>query len=311
MIVTCGEALIDMIPEPTQAGGEGFVPHSGGAVFNSSIALGRLDADVALLTGLSTDLFGRQLKRDLGNSNVVTSLLCYSDRPTTLAFVRLKDGQASYTFYDENSAGRMISNADVPELPDTTKALFFGGISLAVEPSGSTYTDLAIRVAEDHVVMVDPNIRPGFISNEQSYRYRLARLFAVADVVKVSDEDLDWILPGDHSLDNKLTQLRSLGPPVVIMTRGKDGATAIANGEAVSVPARPVQVADTVGAGDAFSAGVLAKLSELDLLSKESVQNINSDSLQAVLDYGIQAAAITVSRAGANPPWKHELNNSS
>ena len=142
MILCCGEALIDMIPVSTVDGREGFVPHPGGSVFNTAIALGRLDASVGLLTGLSTDLFGQQLRTALEHSHVSTAHLIMSDRPTTLAFVKLVNGQASYQFYDENSAGRMLRPEEMPELPEKVSTLFFGGISLACEPCADAYAAL-------------------------------------------------------------------------------------------------------------------------------------------------------------------------
>ncbi|MGR3586821.1 MAG: PfkB family carbohydrate kinase, partial [Pseudooceanicola nanhaiensis] len=128
-ILCCGEALIDMIP-----GGGGYVPHTGGAVFNTAIALGRLGARAGMLTGLSRDMFGAMLEAELAASGVDTELVIRSDRLTTLAFVQRTEGKARYTFYDENSAGRMISADDLPELPEDVGTLFFGGISLVVEP---------------------------------------------------------------------------------------------------------------------------------------------------------------------------------
>ena len=142
MILCCGEALIDMIPDQAGAGGSAYRPHPGGAVFNTAIALGRLGAPVGLLSGVSTDPFGQQLHDSLARDGVSTELLIRSDRLTTLAMVHLIDGSATYSFYDENSAGRMISTADMPALPDQVSALFFGGISLAAEPGADTYAGL-------------------------------------------------------------------------------------------------------------------------------------------------------------------------
>ncbi len=130
MILSCGEALIDMLPRETVAGEAAFVPYAGGAVFNTAIALGRLGAPSGFFTGLSTDLFGQILDRTLAASGVDTTLCARSARPTTLAFVTLRDGQATYAFYDENTAGRLLSTADLPALPTGIDTLFFGGISL-------------------------------------------------------------------------------------------------------------------------------------------------------------------------------------
>ncbi|MEL7183076.1 MAG: PfkB family carbohydrate kinase, partial [Pseudomonadota bacterium] len=189
MILCAGEALIDMLPRDT-ADGPGFFPATGGAVFNTAIALGRLGAPAGLFTGLSTDLFGQRLAADLEASGVVNRA-ARSDRPTTLAFVTLTDGHADYAFYDENTAGRMVRPDEVPDL-DGVAALFLGGISLAVEPCAHTYEALALS-APHLPLMIDPNIRPGFIRDTALFRDRLTRLLAVADIVKLSDEDLGWL----------------------------------------------------------------------------------------------------------------------
>ena len=159
MILCCGEALIDMIAEPTVSGSRGFVPHSGGAVFNTAVALGRLGAPAGLLTGLSSDMFGQQLADALQTSHVDASHVIRSDRPTTLAFVQLEDGHASYNFVDENSAGRMLTPEDMPKQLPAASALYFGGISLACEPCADAYAALLERHGADRAVMLDPNIR--------------------------------------------------------------------------------------------------------------------------------------------------------
>lgn len=309
MILCCGEALIDMIPTPTIDGGpDGFVPHSGGAVFNTAIALGRLGARAGMVTGLSSDMFGQQLADGLRASHVDTARVITSDRPTTLAFVKLTDGHATYSFFDENTAGRMIAPTDLPTLTDDVSALFFGGISLTVEPCADTYATLVEREGTARAVMMDPNIRPGFIKDVDRYRDRLARMLRLTDIVKVSDEDLNWIYPGPESLQDKLKALRAAGPRVVVLTRGGEGATAyLSDGTAVNVAAERVTPVDTVGAGDTFNAGVMASLSEQGLLTKAGVAGVTPDQMRQALGLAAKAAAITVSRAGANPPWREEL----
>ena len=308
MLLCCGEALIDMVPTATESGRDGYVPHAGGAAFNTAIALGRLGVRTGMLTGLSTDLFGRQLTASLHANRVDTSLAVTSDRPTTLAFVQLADGDASYTFFDENSAGRMLDRADMPALPDEVGALYFGGISLACEPGAEAYAALLEREAAARAVMLDPNIRPGFIRDAARYRDRLDRMIALSDIVKVSDEDLAWICPDPQSPFDKLDSLRRAGPSVVILTQGGDGATALLrDGARVSVSAGRAEVADTIGAGDTFNAGVLAKLAELGLLAGEALAVLDPDPMREALLFGARVAAITVSRSGANPPWRHEV----
>ncbi|MBO9478028.1 carbohydrate kinase [Shimia sp. R11_0] len=308
MILCCGEALIDMIPEPTVAGGEGFVPHVGGAVFNTAVGLGRLGAQVGLLSGVSTDQFGARLETRLRESHVDTSALVRSARPTTMAFVQLQDGHASYTFYDENTAGRMMASADVAPIGEEVEALFFGGISLAVEPCANAYADVLQREGATRAVMIDPNIRPGFIRDVSRYRARLDLMFAQADVVKVSDEDLGWLMPEVEGLEARAQKLLQKGPAFVIVTCGSKGAQGfLASGEQVAVPAQPATVVDTVGAGDTFNSGVLARLSELGLLRKDCIGSLSAEDAKDALLFGAKVAAVTVARAGANPPWAREL----
>jgi fructokinase len=308
MILCCGEALVDMIPTPTDAGRDGFVPHAGGAVFNTAIALGRLGVRAGMLTGLSTDMFGRQLADALVASLVDTSHVVTSDRPTTLAFVRLQDGHATYSFLDENSAGRMLATEDLPEISPDVSALYFGGISLACEPGADTYADLLQREGGNRAVMIDPNIRPRFIQDTEAYRARLDRMMAMADIVKVSDEDLNWMVPAPLSLSEKVGVVLDKGPGIVILTRGGEGATGyLADATEVTVPAATVGIVDTVGAGDTFNAGVLARLNELGALRKARLKTLSTGDLARALTHGARVAAVTVSRAGANPPWAEEL----
>ncbi|MDA3859406.1 MAG: carbohydrate kinase [Roseovarius sp.] len=308
MILCCGEALIDMIPAPTKAGLDGFVPHCGGAVFNTAIALGRLGMQTGMLTGLSNDMFGQKLTDALKASHVEISHVITTDRPTTLAFVRLLNGHATYDFYDENSAGRMLKPDDMPMLPAEISALYFGGISLACEPGADAYASLLERESDGRAVMLDPNIRPSFIRDIDRYRSRLERMLTLTDIVKVSDEDLNWILPDPMSLLEKVEAMLNKGPSLVILTRGGEGATGfLSNGTEVEVPAVRAQICDTVGAGDTFNAGVLAKLSELGQLRKSSLNQLSEGILRDVLSHGARVAAITVSRVGANPPWAGEL----
>ncbi len=306
MILCCGEALIDMLPRETSAGEPAFAPHAGGAVFNTAIALGRLGAPTGFFSGLSNDLFGTQLTETLAASKVDTSLCARSNRPTTLAFVRLVEGQATYAFYDENTAGRLLSRDELPALPETVETLFFGGISLVNDPAASTYAAMMAREAASRVTMIDPNIRPGFITDATAYRARIAEMIAMADIVKLSDEDLHW-LEGPGDMTGLARCILARGPKLVLITEGSKGARAITLTQDRFVAATAVTVADTVGAGDTFNAGVLAALHRAGVLSKAALAELSDETLDAALSLGTRAAAITVSRAGANPPWADEL----
>ncbi|MEL6168063.1 MAG: carbohydrate kinase [Pseudomonadota bacterium] len=307
MILCAGEALIDMLPRKSTQNEPAFAPYPGGAVFNTAVALGRLGAPTGFFTGLSTDLFGQMLADRLDQSGVDAALALRSDRPTTLAFVQLTDGQARYAFYDENTAGRMLDPATLPALPETVSAVFFGGISLVAEPCGTAYEALMMQEAPQRVTMIDPNIRPGFIADEAAYRARIERMLAAADIVKVSDEDLVW-LEGTGETADLARALLARGPALVCVTEGADGVTGYTSAHGALRAAAPqVTVADTVGAGDTFNAGLLAGLASAGALSKEGLRTLDAETLGNALSLGTRAAAVTVGREGANPPWAHEL----
>lgn len=301
MILCAGEALIDMLPRQSTGGENAFAPLAGGSVFNTAIALGRLGASVQFFSGLSSDLFGDVLRAELTASKVDSSPANISDRPTTLAFVKLTNGHASYAFYDENTAGRMITADDLPEV--TADAIFFGGISLVVEPCAAAYQALMLREAPARVTMIDPNIRPSFITDETAYRARLTSMFAVADIVKTSDEDLEWITGGTDAA----ALFEGTSVQVILLTKGAEGVTVLTREASVDVPAVKATVVDTVGAGDTFSAGFLANLDARGLLTKAKIGSASIDDLTQAAAFGAKVAAITVSRAGANPPWASEL----
>ncbi|MCA0042923.1 carbohydrate kinase family protein [Celeribacter litoreus] len=306
MILCAGEALIDMLPRTSTLGEDSYAPYAGGAVFNTAIALGRLGAKPSFYSGFSQDFFGDLLKSKLAESDVDGSLAVTADRPCTVAFVKLVDGHATYAFYDENTAGRMLTAEVLPDLPENLDALFCGGISLPVEPCGAAYEELFTRAAPTRVTMLDPNIRPDFIRDETRYRARIEHMISIADIVKVSDEDLFWLL-GEAPVEDLVAKLLTQGPKLICLTEGGDGVRGFMADKVVHVAAEKVEVVDTVGAGDTFNAGLLAALQKAGKLTKEAIANLDADTLKDALSMGARAAAITVSRAGANPPWASEL----
>jgi len=306
MILCCGDALIDMLPATDATGTPTFTPTPGGAVYNTAIALGRMGTEVGFCSGFSTDMFGAALCQGLKAANVDCRHLIFSDHPTTLAFVTLRDGQARYTFYDENTAGRMITPQDMPQIGPETRALFLGGISLAADPGAGTYAAFLANKAASRVVMLDPNIRPSFIRDTASYRARLSAMMAQSDIVKLSDEDLHW-LQGPGSLADLARTLLSMGPKLVLITEGAKGAHGYFGAHHVFEPAQKVVVADTVGAGDTFNAGVLTALACANRLEKSAIAALDAPLVAQMLRLGNAAAAITVSRVGANPPFAHEI----
>ncbi len=307
MILCCGEALIDMLPRRLEGGEDVFLPVPGGAVFNTAIALGRLGEAAGFFSGLSNDLFGRKLVAALEASSVDHALCARSDRPTTLAFVMLNDGQAQYAFHDDGTAGRMLAPGDLPVMPDGIDALHFGAISLIGEPCGSTYEALAVREQPHRVISLDPNIRPGFIDDAATYRARLGRMLALADIIKLSDEDLAWLTPGRDFRDAAGEWLAG-NASICLLTRGGEGALALTRHGEIEVPAVRAEVVDTVGAGDTFNAGMLAGLSREGVLSRDALRAVSPDAVERALRLATRVAAVTVSRPGANPPWANELD---
>jgi len=308
MILCCGEALIDMVPSTSVEDEACFAPKVGGAVFNTAIALGRLGGDVGLFTGVSDDLFGRMLGAELKASRVVTDHLVTRQLPSSLAFVELNSGQASYTFYTHNAADTSLTLADVPTDMTGLEALFFGGISLCTDPTAASLHAFMRAQTDSCITMIDPNIRPAFIDDESAYRARLHDMIGISDIMKVSSEDLDWLVPEMGTIADKLAKLVH-DDKLVFVTKGSDGADAYLGSQKIAdAKSRPVQVVDTIGAGDTFNAAILHSLQQDGVLRKSTNFKAQTESVQKALDFAVYSAAINVSRKGANPPWDHELD---
>lgn len=302
MILACGEALIDMLPRESTKGEAAFAPYPGGAVFNTAIGLGRLGIETQFLCGMSSDFLGDILRDGLDAAGVDHSPSPKLVAPCTVAFVKLVDGQATYAFYDENSAMRTLTVAPAID----ANALFFGGISLVGDGCGDTFEALMLREAPARVTMIDPNIRPSFIRDVVAYRARIDRMIEVADIIKLSDEDLHWF-EGEGDLPDLARGLVAKGAKLVCITEGADGVTGYSAEHEVFVPSERADVVDTVGAGDTFNAGLLAGLDRAGNLTKAKIAGLSAEDIRSALHLGVRAAAVTVSRAGANPPTAAEL----
>jgi fructokinase len=306
MILCCGEALIDFLPREGKDGAAVYQPVNGGSVYNTAIALGRLDVPSGLFAGLSTDFFGDSLREGLTASRVSLKFTRAKAQHTTLAFVKLEDGHARYSFVDEASAGRNLVKADMPKLPSSVAALHFGSISLIPEPCGGTYEALLKRERKSRVISIDPNIRASLIKDRKTHLARLARLMALADIVKISDEDVTW-MTGKTDLASAAKKWLKAGAKVVAVTRGGAGVEVFAKGKHLSLAAPKVTVADTVGAGDTFTAGFLAYLYRNKKLTKKAIAALDANALEGAASFAMKCAAVTVSRPGADPPWSHEV----
>ncbi len=306
MIVCCGEALIDFLPRKSADGADVYQPFNGGSIFNTAIALGRLGVPTGFFGGLSRDFFGDMLAEGLKASNVDLKFVKRNDWPTTLAFVKLSDGHARYSFFDENASGRMLTKKDLPEFPAGVKALHCGSISIIPEPGGGALEALVTKASKTRVISLDPNVRPGFIKSRKAYLARLSRFITRADILKISDEDIAWIT-GSKDYAKAAKKWLKAGARIVAVTKGGDGVEAFTARGSLSLPAVKVKVADTVGAGDTFTAGLLAFFSTHGLLDKKRLAAISLNDLREAMQFAARAAAITVSRPGADPPWAKEM----
>jgi fructokinase len=307
-IVSCGEALIDFVPMRTGGGLTGYRPIVGGSPFNVAIALARLEVPAGFLSRMSTDLFGRQLATALEDDGVHTGLLARGQEPTTLAFVSLAEGaEPEYAFYTSGSADRSLAEADIPaQLPASVECLHFGSFSLAQEPGASTLEALAERERGRRVIALDPNVRPTLVGGREAYVARVERWVGRSELVKVSRADLLWLYPG---ADPEVMARRwlGLGPALVAMTMGTEGALALTATLRIRVPGIAVRVVDTVGAGDSFHAAFLAALWRAGRLRPGRLAGVEAGELETALGFARRAAAVTCGRAGADPPRLSEL----
>ena len=302
MIVVCGEALIDIVPD-----GDGTRrPLPGGGPFNTARALARLGTPTSFLGRLSTDGFGVMLARELEADGADLSLSSYGPEPTTLAVADLDgEGLAEYEFFVQGTSAPNLTREMVPEqLPEDVAALHIGTLGLVLEPMATTLTELALRESERRLLMLDPNIRSRLVSDAREYRERLDGLFARSTIVKASEGDLAWLFP-DLDCEAGAGRLLRLGARLVLVTLGREGALAASAIGTFRIAAPKVQVVDTIGAGDAFGAAVLAWLHEHDALRADLT--LDKDELESMVGFACLVAAITCTRVGADPPWRSEL----
>lgn len=304
-VVVAGDALIDLTPATTTRGTTAYEPHPGGSCLNVAVGLARLDVPTSFLARVSTDAFGQLIREHLGNSGVQFSHLVRTDDLTTLAAVHLRQGHATYSFHAADAADRGLLPEHLPSLP-AGAALHLGSIALVLEPVASTLQGLLRREAGHRVLSLDPNIRPDLITDRDHYLRRFAEWLGLVDIVKVSEEDLEWLYPGDAE-DEVVAGWHAAGVRLALVTRGKDGARASTPLASAGVPAPAVAVVDTVGAGDAFMSGALWHLHERGLLAPVPLRTLHAADLTDLLTTASLVAADTCTRAGAEPPRRSEL----
>jgi fructokinase len=305
VIASCGEALIDFVPDGDDGSSRWF-ELLGGSPYNVARGLGRLGAASCFVGAVSTDFFGDELVRGLEDCSVSTEHVSRLERPTTLSFVRLDGGGPSYAFYSAESADRHFSSGDYASLAGSFSAMHFGSNSLVLEPGATAFESLMSEAAGRGLVSLDPNVRPRLIGDRDAYLRRLGRLVAMADVVKLSDEDLAYLEPGgDHR--EAAARLLEAGPALVVLTSGRHGSTAWTVAAEASAPVRPVPVVDAIGAGDGFMAGLLAFLDGATLLRRSALVEMRRDELRSMLAFATDVAAAVCTRRGAEMPSSADL----
>jgi len=308
MLLSCGDALIDFLPVHAADGRDAMVPVVGGSCLNIAVGMARLGAAAGFVGGLSTDMFGQMIAGHATASGVDLRFAARSGRQTTLAFVRMEDGEPRYAFYDEGSAARSWRHV--------TGAMSFAGIS-AVHVGSTTLVDetaaaQAMALAAEAracgiAVAFDPNCRPGLVTDKAAYRARMDDFIAVADIVRMSDVDFAFLYD-EADMTVKATQWLAAGARLVVVTRGGEGAQAWHRGAgSVVVQAPPVAVVDTIGAGDSFQAALLVAFAAMGRIAPPSLAQAGADDIRRALAFAAACAAITCSRPGADPPRRVEL----
>ena len=292
-----GEVLIDLIPEGSER-----KPIVGGGPANTAKALSKIGIDTQFIDGISTDDYGQMAKDELVSAGVKLDYVKYLDKPTCLAIVSLSDsGSASYEFVIENTATFDFTSDWLPNpKSEGPSLLHLGTLATAIEPGASVLFEWAQSVAKVAPVVFDPNIRPAVISDRKQYVMQVERWVSISLAVKVSDEDIKWLYPSleiEQVVNNWLVK----GPSLIVVTYGDKGLAGYRMGEKVSVGAVKVAVADTVGAGDTVGAILV------EAIVKDGLSSLSGVRLEIMLKRAAKAAAITVSRSGANPPTLKEI----
>ena len=289
----CGEVLIDILPSG---------PVVGGGPANTAKALARLGHDVHFIDGISTDAFGQSARAELLNDGVNLDLSLASDKPTCTATVTLDAaGSASYEFLIDGTATFDFNSSWLPDpYRYQPQVLHIGTLVTVIEPGASALYDWAMAVAELAPIVFDPNIRPSVMPDRDLYEAAVEKWAALSAVIKVSDDDLAWLFP-QVSIDDVAQRWINDGAFLVVVTRGANGLVGYTADGRVEVPGVKVDVVDTVGAGDTVGAIVVEAMLAHGLIE------LRGDLLRNVLARAAAAAAITCSRKGAQPPYKHEL----
>ena len=312
MYLVCGEALFDFFSEDDASGlasNVNFKAIAGGSPFNVAVGLRRLGVDAALFAGLSTDYLGRRLQQVLQDEGVRPDYLVDFAAPTTLAMVAVgANGSPHYSFRGEGCADRQLKLEHLPELGPEVRGLHIGSFSLVVQPIADTLLALVQRESGKRLISLDPNVRLNPEPNIDLWRSRIATLVELADLIKVSDEDLSLLYP-EQDPQRVIEGWLEHRCQLVFLTRGGEGATVFSRAHGSwSVPASSVKIADTVGAGDTFQAALITWLTEHQMDSVDGVQRLSREQIDGMLTFAVQAAALTCSKTGPDLPYRQQLD---
>lgn len=304
VIVVAGEAVVDLVPLEREGTWQAY---PGGSACNTAVALARLGLPAAFLGRLSRDFFGRQIRAHLAASGVDETLVVDADEPSTLAVVSTDEtGSAAYGFYLAGTSDFGWREQELPALPATCRAVHIGSLAAALDPAASVLDALVRGAGPEVVRSYDPNIRPATGLDRAAYQVLVERFVRTSDLVKVSDDDLRWLYPDMHPIA-VAERWHAAGPAAVVVTHGDRGATGLLAGGTVRVPSQRVPVADTVGAGDSFAAALLVALAERGVLSRSGLAALAPGGLESCLTFAVTVSAVTCQRAGADPPWREEI----
>jgi len=307
VFVVCGESLMDVFAAEATLRGTTLDARVGGSPFNVAIGLARLARPVAFLSSISRDFLGERLLQALVDEGVDTSTVRRVDAATTLGLVGLDaHGVPSYTFYGERTADRQLEVDAIAHLPPAMRAIHLGSYATVVEPVASTLRALVERERHRTLIAYDPNIRLNVEPDIGHWQSVLQWMLPRCHLLKVSEEDLQHLLPG-ITPEAFAADALERGVAMVVVTRGSTGTVGMTRTGRVSVAPAVVAVVDTVGAGDTFQAALLTWLAEHDAIDPARLRGLNADELKAALTFAARAAAITCSRRGADMPRRDEL----
>ena len=307
MFIVCGEALFDLFATGDTPTGIGFDGRIGGSPFNVALGLARLGQPVGFCGGIGTGFAGERLMRALADEGIDAAAAARIDAPTTLSLIGLDArGVPSYAFYGHGAADRLLRPEHLAAVPAAAKAFHFGSYAMVVQPVAATQRLLVAREHPRSVISYDPNIRANVEPDLDVWRATLQWMLPRTHLLKVSDEDLALLYPG-RSLDDFAQGALAAGTPLVVITRGSEGATGYTRSASVRMPPVQVAVVDTVGAGDTFQAALLTWLAETGRLSAQAIAGIDAAALGDALGFAGRAAAITCGRRGADLPRRADV----